>query len=97
MVEILLNRGVEKKRQGDMAGAKIDYYNAIRINPTEYWGYYSLENLCYLTGEAGESIFNYVRAVHLGIWNNIQNDKSGEFSFKVLKTNLIDQANQVGI
>lgn len=61
----ILNKGVEKKRRGDYAGAKKLYYQAIELDPTRRMAFYSLAKLCYLTGERREAIVNYLRAAHL--------------------------------
>ncbi|MCB0207989.1 MAG: hypothetical protein KDJ52_01590 [Anaerolineae bacterium] len=61
----LLNAGVERKRQGDYAGAKQFYYKAIDLDPTRRMAFYSLAKICYLTGERREAIVNYLRAAHL--------------------------------
>ena len=63
----LLNEGVDKKRYGDYAGAKENYYQAIILDPTYYMSFYSLAKTYYLTREYQASALNYLRATHLGI------------------------------
>jgi tetratricopeptide (TPR) repeat protein len=73
----LLNQGVAKKRQGDLEGAQQLYLEAIALDPSNLMGYYSLAKTCYLAGKRAASVINYLRALHLSLFNQLQNDLRG--------------------
>ena len=66
-VKGLVDEGVEKKRQGDYAGARQLYCRAIELDPTERMTFWALAKICYLLGEQEASILNYLRATHLKV------------------------------
>ncbi|MCB0170066.1 MAG: tetratricopeptide repeat protein [Anaerolineae bacterium] len=68
----LLDRGVEKKKNGDYHKAKRLYEIAIKIEPTRRMSFYSMAKISYLMNERLTSIINYLRAGHLLIYDQVR-------------------------
>jgi tetratricopeptide (TPR) repeat protein len=65
----LVNRGIEKGKQGDLDGAIADFDRAIELNPKDDAPYYNRAQAKRLKKDAAGAIADYTRAIDLGSTN----------------------------
>jgi tetratricopeptide (TPR) repeat protein len=65
----LVNRGIEKAKNGDLNGALADFDGAIKINPKDDAAYYNRAQAKRLKKDAAGAIADYTRAIELGSKN----------------------------
>jgi tetratricopeptide (TPR) repeat protein len=65
----LVNRGIEKGKQGDLDGAIADFTRAIELNPKDDAPYYNRAQAKWLKKDAAGAIADYTRAIELGSTN----------------------------
>jgi tetratricopeptide (TPR) repeat protein len=65
----LVNRGIEKGKQGDLDGAIADFNRAIELNPKDDAPYYNRAQARRLKKDAAGAIADYTRAIDLGSTN----------------------------
>jgi tetratricopeptide (TPR) repeat protein len=65
----LVNRGIEKAKNGDLDGALADFDRAIELNPRDDAAYYNRAQAKRLKKDAGGAIADYTRAIELGSKN----------------------------
>ncbi len=68
-VEDLVNRGIEKGKEGDLDGAIGDFTRAIELNPKDDAPYYNRAQAKWLKKDAAGAIADYTRAIELGSTN----------------------------
>jgi tetratricopeptide (TPR) repeat protein len=68
-VEDLVNRGIEKGKEGDLNGAIADFTRAIELNPKDDAPYYNRAQAKWLKKDAAGAIADYTRAIELGSTN----------------------------
>jgi len=68
-VEDLVNRGIEKGKEGDLDGAIADFTRAIELNPKDDAPYYNRAQAKWLKKDAAGAIADYTRAIELGSTN----------------------------
>jgi tetratricopeptide (TPR) repeat protein len=68
-VEGLVNRGIEKGKEGDLDGAIADFTRAIELNPQDDAPYYNRAQAKWLKKDAAGAIADYTRAIELGSTN----------------------------
>ena len=67
--ENLVNRGIEKAKNGDLNGAIADFDRAIELNPKDDAPYYNRAQAKWLKKDAAGAIADYTRAIELGSTN----------------------------
>src|SRR6266511_2903456 len=67
--EDLVNRGIEKGKNGDLDGAISDFNRAIELNPKDDAPYYNRPQAKRLKKDAAGAIADYTRAIELGSTN----------------------------
>jgi tetratricopeptide (TPR) repeat protein len=67
--ENLVNRGIEKAKNGDLDGAMADFDRAIELNPKDDAPYYNRAQAKRLKKDAAGAIADYTRAIELGSQN----------------------------
>ena len=67
--ENLVNRGIEKGKEGDLDGAIADFTRAIELNPKDDAPYYNRAQAKRLKKDAAGAIADYTRAIELGSTN----------------------------
>ncbi len=65
----LVNRGIEKGKQGDLDGAIADFNRAIELNPNDDAPYYNRAQAKRLKKDTAGAIADYTRAIDLGSTN----------------------------
>jgi len=65
----LVNRGIEKGKNGDLDGAIADFTRAIKVNPRDDAPYYNRAQAKWLKKDAAGAIADYTRAIELGSQN----------------------------
>jgi tetratricopeptide (TPR) repeat protein len=65
----LVNRGIEKAKNGDLDGALADFNRAIKLNPKDDAAYYNRAQAKRLKKDAGGAVADYTRAIELGSKN----------------------------
>lgn len=65
----LVNRGIEKAKNGDLDGALADFDRAIELNPKDDAAYYNRAQAKRLKKDAGGAVADYTRAIELGSKN----------------------------
>jgi tetratricopeptide (TPR) repeat protein len=65
----LVNRGIEKGKQGDLDGAIADFNRAIELNPKDDAPYYNRAQAKRLKKDTAGAIADYTRAIELGSTN----------------------------
>jgi len=65
----LVNRGIEKGKNGDLDGAIADFDRAIKLNPKDDAPYYNRAQAKRLKKDASGAIADYTRAIELGSTN----------------------------
>jgi tetratricopeptide (TPR) repeat protein len=65
----LVNRGIEKAKNGDLDGAVADFNRAIELNPKDAAPYYNRAQAKRLKKDAAGAIADYTRAIELGSTN----------------------------
>ena len=65
----LVNRGIEKGKEGDLDGAITDFTRAIELNPKDDAPYYNRAQAKWLKKDAAGAIADYTRAIELGSTN----------------------------
>jgi tetratricopeptide (TPR) repeat protein len=65
----LVNRGIEKAKNGDLDGAMADFDRAIELNPKDDAPYYNRAQANRLKKDAAGAIADYTRAIELGSTN----------------------------
>jgi tetratricopeptide (TPR) repeat protein len=78
----LVNRGIEKAKNGDLDGAMADFDRAIKLNPKDDAPYYNRAQAKWLKKDAAGAIADYTRAIELGstnpaAYNNRGNARAG--------------------
>ena len=68
-VEDLVNRGIEKGKEGDLDGAIGDFNRAIELNPKDDAPYYNRAQAKRLKKDAAGAVADYTRAIELGSTN----------------------------
>jgi tetratricopeptide (TPR) repeat protein len=68
-IEDLVNRGIEKGKDGDLDGAIADFSRAIELNPKDDAPYYNRAQAKRLKKDAAGAIADYTRAIELGSQN----------------------------
>jgi tetratricopeptide (TPR) repeat protein len=68
-VEDLVNRGIEKGKEGDLDGAIADFTRAIEVNPKDDAPYYNRAQAKWLKKDPAGAIADYTRAIDLGSTN----------------------------
>jgi tetratricopeptide (TPR) repeat protein len=68
-VEDLVNRGIEKGKEGDLDGAIADFTRANQLNPKDDAPYYNRAQAKRLKKDAAGAIADYTRAIELGSQN----------------------------
>jgi len=67
--ENLVNRGIDKAKNGDLDGALADFDRAIEVNAKDDAAYYNRAQAKRLKKDAGGAIADYTRAIELGSKN----------------------------
>jgi len=67
--EDLVNRGIEKAKNGDLDGAIADFDRAIKLNPKDDAPYYNRAQAKRLKNDTAGAIADYTRAIELGSTN----------------------------
>ena len=67
--EDLVNRGIEKGKEGDLDGAIADFTRAIQLDPKDDAPYYNRAQAKRLKKDAAGAIADYTRAIELGSTN----------------------------
>ncbi len=67
--ENLVNRGIEKGKEGDLDGAIADFTRAIELNPKDDAPYYNRAQAKWLKKDGAGAIADYTRAIELGSTN----------------------------
>jgi tetratricopeptide (TPR) repeat protein len=67
--ENLVNRGIEKGKEGDLDGAIADFTRAVELNPKDDAPYYNRAQAKRLKKDAAGAIADYTRAIELGSTN----------------------------
>jgi tetratricopeptide (TPR) repeat protein len=67
--ENLVNRGIEKAKNGDLDGALADFNRAIELNPKDDAPYYNRAQAKWLKKDTAGAIADYTRAIDLGSTN----------------------------
>ena len=67
--EDLVNRGIEKAKNGDLDGAIADFNHAIELNPKDDAPYYNRAQAKRLKNDTAGAIADYTRAIELGSTN----------------------------
>jgi len=67
--ENLVNRGIEKAKNGDLDGAMADFDHAIELNPKDDAPFYNRAQAKRLKKDAAGAISDYTRAIELGSQN----------------------------
>jgi tetratricopeptide (TPR) repeat protein len=67
--ENLVNRGIEKGKEGDLDGAIVDFTRAIELNPKNDAPYYNRAQAKRLKKDAAGAVADYTRAIELGSQN----------------------------
>jgi tetratricopeptide (TPR) repeat protein len=67
--ENLINRGIEKGKEGDLDGAIADFTRAIELNPKDDAPYYNRAQAKWLKKDSAGAIADYTRAIELGSTN----------------------------
>jgi len=67
--EDLVNRGIEKAKNGDLDGAIADFDHAIKLNPKDDAPYYNRAQAKHLKNDTAGAIADYTRAIELGSTN----------------------------
>jgi tetratricopeptide (TPR) repeat protein len=67
--EDLVNRGIEKAKNGDLDGALADFDRAVKTNPKDDAPYYNRAQAKWLKKDAPGAIADYTRAIELGSTN----------------------------
>lgn len=67
--ENLINRGIEKGKNGDLNGAIADFDRAIKLNPKDDAPYYNRAQAKWLRKDVAGAIADYTRAIELGSTN----------------------------
>jgi tetratricopeptide (TPR) repeat protein len=75
--ENLVNRGIEKAKNGDLDGAMADFDRAIELNPKDDAPYYNRAQAKRLKKDAAGAIADYTRAIELGSTNPAAYNKRG--------------------
>ena len=65
----LVNRGIEKAKNGDLDGAIADFNSAIQLNPKDDAPYYNRAQAKKLKKDAAGAVADYTRAIELGSTN----------------------------
>jgi len=65
----LVNRGIEKAKNGDLDGALADFNRAIELNPKDDAPYYNRAQARRLKNDTAGAIADYTRAIELGSTN----------------------------
>ena len=65
----LVNRGIEKGKEGDLDGAIADFTRAIELNPKDDAPYYNRAQAKWLKKDAADAVADYTRAIELGSTN----------------------------
>jgi tetratricopeptide (TPR) repeat protein len=65
----LVNRGIEKAKNGDLDGALADFDRAIELNPKDDAPYYNRAQAKWLKKDTAGAIADYTRAIDLGSTN----------------------------
>ena len=65
----LVNRGIEKGKEGDLDGAIADFTRAIELNPKDDAPYYNRAQAKWLKKDATGAVADYTRAIELGSTN----------------------------
>jgi tetratricopeptide (TPR) repeat protein len=65
----LVNRGIEKARNGDLDGALVDFDQAVKANPKNDAAYYNRAQARRLKNDSAGAIADYSRAIELGSIN----------------------------
>ena len=65
----LVNRGIEKAKNGDLDGAMADFDRAIKLNPNDDAPYYNRAQAKRLKKDAAGAVADYTRAIELGSTN----------------------------
>jgi tetratricopeptide (TPR) repeat protein len=65
----LVNRGIEKAKNGDLDGAVADFNRAIELDPKDDAPYYNRAQAKHLKKDAAGAIADYTRAIELGSTN----------------------------
>ena len=68
-VEDLVNRGIEKGKEGDLDGAIADFTRAIQLNPKDDAPYYNRAQAKRLKKDAAGAVADYTQAIELGSTN----------------------------
>jgi tetratricopeptide (TPR) repeat protein len=68
-VEDLVNRGIEKGKEGNLVGAIGDFTRAIELNPKDDAPYYNRAQAKWIKKDAAGAIADYTRAIELGSTN----------------------------
>jgi len=68
-VEELVNRGIEKGKEGDLDGAIAEFTRAIELNPKDDAPYYNRAQAKWLKKDGAGAIADYTRAIELGSTN----------------------------
>jgi tetratricopeptide (TPR) repeat protein len=77
----LVNRGIEKGKEGDLDGAMADFNHAIELNPKDDAAYYNRAQAKRLKKDTAGAIADYTRAIELGsknpaAYNNRGNERA---------------------
>jgi tetratricopeptide (TPR) repeat protein len=65
----LVNRGIEKAKNGDLDGALVDFDQAVKANPKDDAAYYNRAQAKRLKNDSAGAIADYTRAIELGSKN----------------------------
>lgn len=87
----LLNLGVQKKRAGQYEDARNFYRQAIVLDRSHPMAYYNLAKVSYLLKDRQGSTINYVRTLHISVYNTWQNARKG---IPTLPVNLAPEVEQ---
>ena len=77
IINDLLCKGIEKKRDQKFNEAEELYLTAISLDPSNVLGYYNLAKVFYLKANRNLAIINYLRSLHLSLLNQWRNYNNG--------------------
>jgi len=78
----LVNRGIEKGKQGDLDGAIADFNRAAELNPKDDAPYYNRAQAKRLKNDTAGAIADYTKAIELGSTNPAAEEGEGVYGWR---------------